>query len=159
VWPTCTVPTWATGTTLGAAHGTNDGARPTVNLALARPMRIQGRVGARYRGGGGRPDSGAGCQWVGLGTTSRVARLRGELDWGISKRSGSPRDQVRSSAVGARVLTGVRLGWPERPVDVDGLSGGWSWWRPVTLVQPLVRQLLGEVAHSRRRVARSRRLP
>jgi hypothetical protein len=46
--------------------------------------------------------------------------------------------------------------WLERPVDVDGLSGGWSRWRPVTLGWPLLRWLVGEVARSWRRVARSR---
>jgi hypothetical protein len=64
---------------------------------------------------------------------------------------------------GVRAVLGEALlglgGWPERPVDVDGHGGSWSQWRPVTSGRPLVQRLVGEVARSRRTVARSRRLP
>jgi hypothetical protein len=73
---------WPTYTVTSTAHRTSDG---------VRPMRRQGRVGARSRGSDGRPDSGTGRQRGGSGTMARTTRLHGELDWGISGRSGSPK--------------------------------------------------------------------
>jgi hypothetical protein len=51
-----------------------------VNPMLAWPTQRQGRVGARSKGGGGRPDSGAGHRRGGSGMTARATRHRGELD-------------------------------------------------------------------------------
>jgi hypothetical protein len=59
-------------------------------------------------------------------------------------------------AVLREAAVGSGGGWLERPIDVDGLSDGWSRWWPVTSGRPLVRRLVGEVAHAKRRVARLR---
>jgi hypothetical protein len=107
---------------------TGDGVWPTAKSALARPTRKQGKVSARSKGGGGRPDFGIGCRRAGSGTTARATRHHGELDWGISGRSGSLERALGGGGDSAEELIDAR--WEVRRVAwVVGLVGtGASWW-------------------------------
>jgi hypothetical protein len=80
-------------------------------------------------------DSSVGRRWGGLGTTARARRQCGELDWGISRRSGSPSRALSSGGGSAEEL--ANTSWEEwRVAPVFELVGTrascWSsrmeWW-------------------------------